>query len=44
MKTVSETDSWPATKSAFELLALTASRSGEIRLADWSEVDLEKAV
>jgi hypothetical protein len=32
------------TKLALELLILTASRSGEIRLADWSEVDLENAV
>ena len=30
-----------ATKSAFEFLVLTAVRSGEVRGADWSEVDLE---
>lgn len=29
-----------ATKLALELLVLTASRSGEIRLAAWSEIDL----
>lgn len=33
-----------ATKLALELLILTASRSGEVRLAEWSEFDLEKAV
>ena len=44
IKTVRDTDAWPATKLAFELLVMTASRSGEIRLADWSEVDLENAV
>jgi integrase len=31
------------TKLALELLILTASRSGEVRLADWSEFDLENA-
>lgn len=34
----------PATKLALELLILTASRSGEARLAEWSEFDLENAV
>lgn len=33
-----------ATMLALELLILTASRSGEVRLADWSEFDLENAV
>jgi len=33
-----------ATKLALELVILTATRSGEVRLADWSEVDLERAV
>ncbi|MGB0158835.1 MAG: tyrosine-type recombinase/integrase [Thalassovita mediterranea] len=33
-----------ATKLALELLILTASRSGEVRLAEWSEFDLENAV
>lgn len=32
-----------ATKLALELVVLTACRSGEARLADWSEVDLAKA-
>ncbi len=29
-----------ATKAAFEFLVLTAARSGEVRLAEWSEMDL----
>ncbi|MDP2519027.1 tyrosine-type recombinase/integrase [Shimia thalassica] len=33
-----------ATKLALELLILTASRSGEVRLAEWSEFDLENAI
>ena len=32
------------TKLALELVILTASRSGEVRLADWSEIDLDKAL
>ena len=32
-----------ATKFAFELVVLTACRSGEVRLARWDEVDLESA-
>jgi len=32
-----------ATKLALELIVLTACRSGEARLADWSEIDLNKA-
>ena len=31
-------------KLAFELLVLTATRSGEVRLARWEEIDLKKAV
>lgn len=33
-----------ATKLALELLIMTASRSGEVRLAEWSEFDLEQAI
>ncbi|SFS45635.1 Integrase [Sulfitobacter marinus] len=33
-----------ATKLALELVILTASRSGEVRLAEWSEFDLEQAL
>lgn len=32
------------TKLALELVILTASRSGEVRLADWSEFDLKEGV
>ncbi|MCK0102354.1 integrase arm-type DNA-binding domain-containing protein [Pseudohalocynthiibacter sp. F2068] len=32
------------TKLALELVILTASRSGEVRLADWSEMNLENAI
>ncbi len=31
---------WTGTKLAFELLVLTAARSGEVRLATWEEFDL----
>ena len=34
---------YPLTKLAFRLLVLTATRSGEIRCADWSEIDWECA-
>lgn len=33
-------EAWSATKLAFEFLTLTATRSGEVRGARWSEVDL----
>ena len=34
---------WIGTKLAFEFLVLTAGRSSEIRLAEWSEIDLSAA-
>jgi integrase len=34
-----ERNSWPATRLAFEWLILTATRSGETRLARWQEID-----
>ena len=34
---------WPVTKLAYEFLILTALRTGEIRGALWSEIDLAKA-
>jgi len=34
----------PTTVAALKLLALLAARPGELRLAEWSEFDLEKAV
>jgi integrase len=37
-------DAGEATKLALELVILTASRSGEVRLAEWSEVDLDQAI
>ena len=42
--TVRATSAWPATKLAFELLVLTATRSGETRLATWDEIDLDHRV
>lgn len=37
-------DAGDATKLALELVILTASRSGEVRLAEWSEFDLNQAL
>ena len=34
---------WVGTKLALEFLVLTAGRSGEVRLAQWDEIDLETA-
>ena len=41
--TIRDSGAWPATKLAFEFLTLTAARSGEVRLADWAEFDLDTA-
>lgn len=41
---VRASDAAKATKLAFEFLVLTATRSGETRLATWNEFDLDKAV
>ena len=38
IRTVRQTSAGPTTKLAFELLVLTAARSGEVRGADWSEI------
>ena len=35
---------WTGTKLAFELLVLTAARSGEVRMATWDEFDLDASV
>ena len=43
LETIRATEAWPSTKLAFEFLVLTATRSGEVRLASWEEIDLEKA-
>ena len=40
MAAVHASDAWIGTKLAFELLVLTATRSAEVRLATWCEVDL----
>lgn len=42
--TVHASGAWAATKLALEFLILTASRSGEVRGALWSEVDLVAGV
>ena len=36
---VRASETWPATKLAFEFLVLTACRSGEVRGARWEEID-----
>jgi integrase len=41
---VQKSDALRSTKLAFEFLILTAARSGEVRLADWSEIDKEESV
>ena len=43
IRCVQQSEAWIATKWAFEFLVLTAARSGEVRLADWSEVDFDSA-
>ncbi len=41
LRKVRGSKAWPATKLAFEFLVLTAARSGEVRGARWTEIDLE---
>ncbi len=41
--TIQATDAWPSTKLALEFLTLTAARSGEVRGAEWSEIDWDTA-
>ena len=43
LNTIRQTNAWPATKLAFEFLVLTATRSGEVRLAEWTEIDWDSA-
>ena len=43
LRQVEMSTSYPATKLAFRLLALTACRSGEVRGMTWDEVDWETA-
>ena len=42
--TIRGTDAYRATVLAFEFLVLTATRSGEVRLARWKEMDLGAAI
>ncbi len=44
LETVHASGAMRSTKLALELLVLTASRSGEVRLACWEEFDMENAV
>ena len=43
LDTVRNSRAWVGTKLALEFLALTAARSGEVRLATWAEMNLESA-
>ena len=40
---VRDSEAWKVTKLSLEFLILTAARSGEVRLADWSEIDCAAA-
>ena len=40
---IRESDAFPTTKLALEFIVLTACRSGEVRLAEWTEIDLDAA-
>ncbi|MYB50680.1 MAG: tyrosine-type recombinase/integrase [Acidobacteriia bacterium] len=42
--TVRNSGAWSGTKVAFEFLVLTACRSGEVRLSEWQEVDLDSKI
>ena len=44
LETVKQSDAMTSTKLAIELLVLTATRSGEVRLADWGEFDLDAKI
>lgn len=41
LNVIKHSDAMLSTKLAIELLVLTATRSGEVRLANWSEIDFE---
>lgn len=41
LDSVRKSDAMVSTKLAIELLVLTATRSGEVRLADWNEINYE---
>ena len=42
LKQIQRTEAWTSTKLAFELLVLTAARSGEVRGATWGEIHLDQ--
>ena len=42
LKKMRQSTAYPLTKFAFEFMVLTAARSGEVRLADWLEIDWEQ--
>lgn len=42
LEVIRNSDAMPTTKLAIEFLVLTATRSGEVRFADWSEINLDK--
>ena len=44
IRVVRASAAWLGTKLAFELLVLTATRSGEVRLATWDEIDIDMRV
>ncbi len=44
LEVVKQSDAMASTKLAIEFLILTASRSGEVRGARWSEIDFERKV
>ncbi|MBO6867259.1 MAG: integrase arm-type DNA-binding domain-containing protein [Thalassococcus sp.] len=44
LRAIEEFDGQPTTRIALQLLAMTALRPGELRMAEWAEIDLEKAI
>jgi len=43
IRTINDSGAWLGTKLAFQFLVLTAARSGEVRNAEWCEIDLDAA-
>ncbi len=41
---VKNSEAWESTKLCFEFLTLTSARSGEVRAAQWDEIDLDRRV
>ena len=44
LRAVDQSQLWPSTKYAIEFQLLTGARPGEVRLATWSEIRLDRAV